>query len=239
MVKAIFFDLYETLITELDPNWTPPPSAADLLGVDAALFEREWHARRERRMTGTYPDHASVLRDICHAIGHPPDEAIVRCLQEQRLAAKAPPFARVEEAMLKALQDIRHAGVKVGVISNCAPEEVAAWPRSPLPDCCDDAIFSCQVGCAKPAANIYLLACRRLQVDPREAVFVGDGGSDELAGATNIGMTAYWATWFIDRWPSWRRTGAVYKQASAYPRLRSLDELVALTETNASHSCNR
>jgi hypothetical protein len=40
-LQAVFFDLYETLITEFDPDWTPSPSTADQLGVDAALFERE------------------------------------------------------------------------------------------------------------------------------------------------------------------------------------------------------
>jgi hypothetical protein len=42
VLQAVFFDLYETLITEFDPDWTPSPSTADQLGVDAGLFEREW-----------------------------------------------------------------------------------------------------------------------------------------------------------------------------------------------------
>ena len=43
MLQAVFFDLYETLITECDPHWTPSPSTADQLGIDAGLFERSAH----------------------------------------------------------------------------------------------------------------------------------------------------------------------------------------------------
>jgi hypothetical protein len=108
-------------------------------------------------MASVYPDVASVLRDICRAIGRPTDDAVIRSLEAQRLALKAAPFAGVDRAVLEALHDIRHMGVKIGVISNCAPEEVAAWSTSALPACCDDAVFSCQVSCAKPGADIYRL----------------------------------------------------------------------------------
>jgi hypothetical protein len=43
VLQAVFFDLYETLITECDPHWTPSPSTADQLGIDAGLFERSAH----------------------------------------------------------------------------------------------------------------------------------------------------------------------------------------------------
>jgi putative hydrolase of the HAD superfamily len=65
----------------------------------------------------------------------------------------------------------------------------------------DDVVFSYQVGHLKPEPEIYLLACRRLAVSPADAVFVGDGGSDELSGATGVGMRAYAARWFVRNWP--------------------------------------
>jgi hypothetical protein len=65
-------------------------------------------------------------------------------------------------------------------------------------------------------------------VAPNDAIFVGDGGSDELDGAAGVGMAAYQATWFLDRWPAWRRAGPIYERASGYPRLRTLADLRAL-----------
>jgi putative hydrolase of the HAD superfamily len=44
-----------------------------------------------------------------------------------------------------------------------------------------------------------MLACDKLKVEPSESIFIGDGGANELVGATNIGMKAYRATWFINR----------------------------------------
>jgi putative hydrolase of the HAD superfamily len=51
-------------------------------------------------------------------------------------------------------------------------------------------ILSCDVGMKKPDSGIYLLACERLGVEPGECLFIGDGDSRELTGATNVGMTA-------------------------------------------------
>ncbi len=42
----------------------------------------------------------------------------------------------------------------------------------------------------KPAASIYDEALRRLGVSAAETLFVGDGGSNELSGASAVGMKA-------------------------------------------------
>ena len=42
----------------------------------------------------------------------------------------------------------------------------------------------------KPNPGIYRLACERLGVEPSDCLFIGDGGSGELTGATNVGMDA-------------------------------------------------
>ncbi len=42
----------------------------------------------------------------------------------------------------------------------------------------------------KPNPGIYRLACERLRVEPSDCLFIGDGGSGELTGATNVGMDA-------------------------------------------------
>ena len=42
----------------------------------------------------------------------------------------------------------------------------------------------------KPDPRVYALACNRLEVQPGECLFIGDGGSRELTGATNAGMGA-------------------------------------------------
>lgn len=56
----------------------------------------------------------------------------------------------------------------------------------------------------KPDACIYEEAAKRLGIDLTECVFVGDGGSNELAGAKAVGMKAVQAKWYTDRLPQKR-----------------------------------
>ena len=52
------------------------------------------------------------------------------------------------------------------------------------------------MGAAKPEPEIYLEATSRLGVSPAEALFVGDGGDDELPGAERAGLRSAHAAWF-------------------------------------------
>ena len=49
-------------------------------------------------------------------------------------------------------------------------------------------VFSCEVACKKPAAEIYQEGLRRVQTAAHETLFVGDGGSNELSGALQAGL---------------------------------------------------
>lgn len=123
---------------------------------------------------------------------------------------------------------VKASGMKIGLISNCAPEEISAWKASALASYFDDVVFSYAVKLAKPDPAIYQLACSRLQVSPDESVFVGDGGSNELQGAAAVGMLPYQAAWFL---PAFRRDRMKeflkLEQPLALPSLlRSLQSLV-------------
>ena len=94
------------------------------------------------------------------------------------------------------LELLRERGLKVGLISNCSEEEVISFGQSGLAPYFDDVIFSYEVGVAKPNPEIYRMACDRLGVTPQESLFIGDGGSDELRGASNAGLRPFHAYWF-------------------------------------------
>ena len=72
--------------------------------------------------------------------------------------------------------------------SNASTDEVAAWHNSPLSSLFDEAIFSCHCGWCKPHAAIYHYALERMGVEVQEALFIGDGGSDEHKGVAAIGL---------------------------------------------------
>lgn len=208
---AVCFDLYETLLTEFYPAWQPGQSAAQRLGLGEEVFDAVWQRRKQERMTRRL-GYRDVLRAACRDAGLAVDEAVLAALYAERLPAKAAPFARVD----------------LGLISNCAVEEVAAWNASRLAPMFDDTVFSYAVGCAKPDTAIYRLACQQLGVAPERCLFVGDGGSDELAGAQQAGLTAYRATWYLERWPAWRQATPDRARSAAFPELRTLDDLMTM-----------
>jgi len=228
-MRAVIFDLYETLITENHPEWSETPTLAQRLGLDEEFCRREWRARYQARMTGALPDHGAVLREICQAAGATPSRGLIDRLVAERRQAKARPFERVESEMVDLLQTLRRRGLSVGLITNCTDEEVAAWDDSPFPALVDAAVFSCRVGVIKPEAEIYTFACDRLGVAPGDAWFVGDGGSDELRGARAAGLRPVWATWFIERWP-WDWPANVAETAAGFPRCRTPAELATLLQ---------
>lgn len=228
IVSAVFFDLFETLITEYMETRLTHDAVAARLGIDASLFHAVWRAHRERRMQGFYPEFAEVLRNICRAIGHHIDEPVIKQLDSEWSASKKLPLVHVDDRLLCMLALLRAMDVKIGVISNCAPEEVSAWTLSPLQQYVDDIVFSFQVAVTKPNPRIYEIACDRLGVKPKQSLFIGDGGDGELSGAAEVGMSPYWATWFLDLWPQWKRSELERRESSQYQRLQTPSEVLAI-----------
>ena len=178
-------------------------------------------------MTGKLRYYSDVLREMCCACQIVPPEEEIALMQAERLAAKARPFERMDPLVVQTLHALKGAGYRIGLITNCAYDEIAAWDSSELAGLVDVPIFSCVEGLIKPDPAIYELACDRLGVDVSAAVFVGDGGNDELCGAA--GLKAIWATWYIETWP-WDWVGNVAETSDMFPRGRRVCDLPALVD---------
>ena len=53
-------------------------------------------------------------------------------------------------------------------------------------------VSACDLGVAKPDAAIFLHACERLGIEPRNVLHVGDDPQDDIIGAHAAGMRAAW-----------------------------------------------
>jgi putative hydrolase of the HAD superfamily len=203
MVKAILFDLFETLITE---SRTQPPGVASLapeLGCEREAFRTQWKALRPAVTVGEV-SFRHALSDIATRLGGHPDDVTLQRLCDKRTRRKAEPFAQIERQVLMMIDYLRSRDVRLGVISNCFAEDVGAWPQCSLASRFDCAVFSFEVGLAKPDPEIYREATRRLQVHVSETWFIGDGADDELSGAMQAGLRAFRALWFLRRWRHFR-----------------------------------
>ena len=88
------------------------------------------------------------------------------------------------------MSTLKRFGYKIGVISNCSEEVSRLWSTTPFGPLVDAAVLSSDVGLVKPDPRIYELATRGIGVQARQCLYVGDGSSSELTGASKIGMTA-------------------------------------------------
>ena|SRR5690606_12901827 len=198
-VKAIFFDLFETLVTEFSEGKRISERAYDyprLLGLSHEQYKKEWRLRSQARMTGAFLDYPAVVKDILAGYGIDNKEEEIYYLYEERIKEKKIPFYQPQQEVMTMLAELKSRGFKLGLISNCTEEEVRLWDQCELAKYMDLVIFSYQAGLAKPDREIYKLACDQLQVEPAEALFVGDGGSSELEGAERAGLTPVHAVWF-------------------------------------------
>ena len=88
------------------------------------------------------------------------------------------------------LRWLRQQGLLVGVVSDCTHELPELWPSLPVARFVDGAVFSVLIGHRKPHLSLYQSVCRQLGIAPFEAIYVGDGGSNELTGAVAAGIPA-------------------------------------------------
>ena len=91
------------------------------------------------------------------------------------------------EPMVDAVRAARAGGVDTGLVSNSW--STSHYDRALLAELFDAVVISAEVGLHKPQPEIYLLASKRLAVEPERCVFVDDL-RENCAGAEAVGMTA-------------------------------------------------
>jgi putative hydrolase of the HAD superfamily len=91
------------------------------------------------------------------------------------------------EPMVTAVRAARAGGIRTGLVSNSW--STSHYDRALLAELFDAVVISGEVGLHKPEPEIYLLASKRLSVEPDRCVFVDDL-RENCAGAEAVGMTA-------------------------------------------------
>lgn len=105
----------------------------------------------------------------------------------------------VDTAIISILLNLKSNGKKICLISNVDIIDIKHWEKSPLCSLFDEAVFSYEVGYLKPQAEIYNIALKRMNAEPEQCIFVGDGGSDELGGAKELGMKTILTRYLLKR----------------------------------------
>jgi putative hydrolase of the HAD superfamily len=184
----VLFDFFGTLT---GPVQRGPlhETMADTLGcaADALIdvLDRSFYLRA----SGALGDAVATLRWVCEQAGARPSESALRAAVAVRFAAVRAD-TRLRADAVRTLRALRRRRVRTGLVSDCTHELPAFLPQLPIAPLLQVRVFSVQVGRCKPDPAIYLAACERLGVPPRQCLYVGDGGSQELTGATRAGLAA-------------------------------------------------
>ena len=191
MTTAVVFDFYGTLTAGRSgaAQRAGRDAQAVALGVDPDAFDAELTATVDERFRGAGGDVAGSLLWVARRLGvSPSPEAVQRAAQIRLTTERA--FGEPRPEAVDVLRALAARGFGVGVVSDCSAELPAYFPDLPIAQYVAAPVFSFVTGARKPEPANYLACCSALGVRPDECLYVGDGGSDELAGARGVGMRA-------------------------------------------------
>lgn len=199
--KAVLFDLFHTL-TSIDAVKSPGRPTHEILGVAREAWLAELFENSRDRLIGKVRDPVTMIRIMAHALDESISDEAIEEATRNRETRFHNALMRMPDATGDALAALKAKGKRIGLVSNADAMEIASWDDSPVAGLFDCVTFSCDVGFAKPEKEIYEICLAKLDVRASQAVFVGDGGSDELRGARAVGLTTVMMTGVIkELWP--------------------------------------
>jgi putative hydrolase of the HAD superfamily len=186
--RAVVFDFFGTL-THAVRRGPRHAAIARSLGCAPEAFFAELDRTYYLRAAGRYGPPIEALRRVAYAAGGRPALGALSDAAMARVGAvRADTVLRPEAVPV--LTELRRRGLPVALMSDCWYELPAFLPHLPVAPLLAGSVLSIDVGYCKPHPAMYLEACKLLRTDPDECLFVGDGGSRELSGARDVGMTA-------------------------------------------------
>jgi putative hydrolase of the HAD superfamily len=227
MVKAVFFDLYYTLVGYDPPQEEMEARALKDFGIDlspevfrrplilANEFIHQEIARRPLRQRSTEEKmalYAQYQGVVLKEAGIRASEKLVLGLMGKMQQVKMKLV--LYDDVVPALNDLKGKGLVLGLISNVEHDINPTLNELGLTSRLDVIVTSQESGFVKPRPEIFQEALRRAQVQPAEAVYVGDQYQIDVIGARGAGIKGI----LLDR-------GGYFVEIADCPRIGSLAEL--------------
>lgn len=193
---GIIFDLFGTLADGAAPETYERAldQMVAALAVPREGFLEFWRRTAEHRSIGKYETIEANIEDACRSLGATLDSDCLRLALVARLS-----FVRstwnLKPYVAETLAQLKRRGCRLGLVSNCSADYAALWEETPLALLIEEPVFSCSVGLKKPDPRIYQLALEHMELPADRCLYVGDGESRELTGATEAGLHAVQIRW--------------------------------------------
>ncbi|KAI0718495.1 HAD hydrolase subfamily IA REG-2-like protein [Fomitopsis betulina] len=201
-IRAVFFDALATLVAPRLPIYvqysqTFKPCLGvlepDLLKQSFKIALKQVQKEKPAYESGAEGWWGEVIKRTAIGAGADP-QAVDRSLDEivprllERFSSRE--GYKLYNDTIPMLQRLRTANIRTGVISNTDARMRAALDDLGAIAHLDTILLSSKEGIEKPALEIFLRACSRLDVQPSEAVHVGDELLADYFGAKSSGLEA-------------------------------------------------
>ncbi len=195
-LKAVLFDVDFTLAKpgpDLGPEGYERMGRRFGLTLDPARYAEARVQAVERLERHPELDHdeeiwVAFTERIIRGMGGDAESAR-ECASAMTLAWEQAENFELYEDVLPTLAELRHLGLKIGLVSNGARnlDEFIVDHRLEV----DAALGSRGHGWTKPHPSIFRAVLDQLAVKPEEAAMVGDSPEDDIDGARALGMRAF------------------------------------------------
>lgn len=210
-IQAVFFDVGGTLVRvapsadviltrtlEEFGHFVPPAEVIRRTGMDGPEVNRtDLHravmppseASGTRPSPGSRTTEAEALRlgdaVVLERLGIPATREILDALDRR---FRTDPVVRLQEDALPALEGLREAGFRLGVISNASRRLPQGLRELGLDGFFESLTYSHETGVEKPHPEIFRKALRRMGVAGPQAAHVGDSYAADVVGARGVGI---------------------------------------------------
>lgn len=228
MIKAVFFDLYHTLVRyeppreeiesevlqEFGVTVSPEELSRPMLIADEFIYNeiarQPLSARSREEVMSLYMRYQEVLLKEA-SVKYDQNLVMVMLGKMQQAQMDLVLFDDVKPA----LDDLKDRGLVLGLISNIEQDMTGTLDKLGLRSWLGIIVTSQDAGASKPSAEIFQYALKQAGVLPAEAIYVGDQHQVDVLGSREAGMKAI----LIDR-------PGHHEDITDCPRIGSLTQVV-------------
>jgi putative hydrolase of the HAD superfamily len=203
-IRHILFDLGGTLMHSRD-DWASIFEQSDQaltdtlraysIELDAKVFRarlHEYYAQRDKDFYET--TYHFVLRELLEKLGHAEiPEAVIRSALDAMFEVTQSNWVLEDDAM-ETLRQLKSQNYNLGIFSNAGDdkdvqEQVEGFGIRPY---FDFVLTSAACFYRKPHTRAFEIALARWNIQPEEAIMVGDSLQADIFGAQSLGMKGIW-----------------------------------------------
>jgi putative hydrolase of the HAD superfamily len=183
-IQAVVFDYGKVIC--LSPPDSVMDELASLAGLDRGILEPLVWSRRGEYDRGLI-NGKDYYRALLATRGISLDDGVLEKMVDIDLSS----WTRINPGTLALMEDIKKAGLTLGILSNM-PREFLEIARRTLPvfKLPDVGLYSCEAGFIKPEAAIYGALLSALGCKPGAVVFFDDI-PENVEGASRLGIRAF------------------------------------------------